>query len=76
MVRNPILDEIYAARDKLLADFNGDVHAYIQDARERALASGRPIASLKQRTNRSVEATEWRGLPMENQPSPSGDRSR
>ena len=30
MARNPILEEIYAARDKLLADYNGDVHAYVQ----------------------------------------------
>jgi len=49
MPRNPILDEIYAARDKLLADCQGDIHAYIEDARKRALASGHPIASPKQR---------------------------
>ena len=51
MARNPILDEIYAARDALLADYKGDVHAYVQDARRRALASGRPIAAPKHRSN-------------------------
>lgn len=50
MSRNPILEEIYAARDKLLADCHGDVHAYVEEARRRALASGRPIAAPKQRT--------------------------
>jgi hypothetical protein len=50
MTRNPILEEIYSARDKLLAEAGGDMHRYIQDARARALASGRPIAEPKQRT--------------------------
>lgn len=54
MPRNPILEEIYAARDKLLADCRGDVHAYVEEARQRDLASGRPIATPKQRPKRSV----------------------
>jgi hypothetical protein len=52
MAINPILEEIYAARDKLLADCKGDIHAYVQGARERALASGHPIAGPKQRPRR------------------------
>jgi hypothetical protein len=52
MPTNPILEEIYAARDQLLADCDGDVHAYVEEARKRALASGRPIATPKQRTKR------------------------
>ena len=58
MPRNPILEEIYAARDKLLADCHGDVHAYVEEARQRALASGRPIAMPKQRTKRSTGAAD------------------
>ena len=58
MPRNPILEEIYAARDKLLADCNGDVHAYVQEARQRALDSGRPIATPKQRTKRCTGAAD------------------
>ncbi len=50
MPRNPILEEIHAARDKLLADCHVDVHAYVEEAQRRALASGRPIATPKQRT--------------------------
>ncbi len=53
MALNPILEEIYAARAKILADCKGDVHAYVQGARERALASGRPIAAPKQRARRT-----------------------
>ena len=58
MPRNPILEEIYAARDKLLADCHGDVHAYVEEAWQRALASGRPIATPKQRTKRSTGAAD------------------
>jgi len=50
MTTNPILDEIHAIREKLLADHKGDVHAYIQAARKRALESGRRIVQPKQRT--------------------------
>ncbi len=58
MARNPILEEIYATRELLLAEYKGDIHAYIQDARERALASGRPIAAPKQRTKRCTGAAD------------------
>ena len=58
MADNPILEEIYAARDQILADHKGDVHAYVQDARQRALASGRPIATPKQRSRRCTGAAD------------------
>jgi hypothetical protein len=48
MTPNPILEEIYAAREELLAEHQGDVHAYVREARRRALASGRPLAAPKQ----------------------------
>ena len=71
MARNPILEEIYAARDKLLADCNGDVHAYVQDARQRALASGRPIATPKQRTTQCTQAADT-GVPRVEEHLPAG----
>jgi hypothetical protein len=49
MTSNPILDEIHATRQKLLAEHNGDLHAYVEAARKRALESGRPIVQPKQR---------------------------
>ena len=58
MARNPILEEIYAARDTLLANHKGDVHAYVQDARQRVLASGRPIAKPKRRIKRGAGVFE------------------
>ncbi len=50
MTRNPILDELHAARQKILADYGGDTAAYLRDAQKRLEASGRPIAPCKQRT--------------------------
>jgi len=71
MKRNLILEEIYAARDKLLADYNGDVHASVLAARERALASGRPIAHPNQRTIRSGRGAESDDTAATNCTSPT-----
>ena len=35
MNRNPILDELYAAREKLLADVGGDIHTFLEGVRQR-----------------------------------------
>ena len=53
MTSNPILDELHATREKLLAEADGDFHRYVMEARTRALASGHPLAEPTQRTNRS-----------------------
>jgi len=58
MASNPILDEIHATREKLLAEHAGDLHAYVEAARKRALESGRPIYQPKQRTKRCIEVTD------------------
>ncbi len=58
MARNEILDEIHAAREALLAEHGGDVHAYVEAARKRALESGRLIAAPKQRTKDCTEAAD------------------
>jgi hypothetical protein len=50
MARNKILDELHAARRKILEDYNGDTVAYLRDAQSRLEASGRPIWQGKQRT--------------------------
>jgi hypothetical protein len=41
MTRNPILEKLYAAREKLLADAGGNVHKYLEGVRKREAASGR-----------------------------------
>ena len=50
MTRNPILDELHAARRLILADYDGNTAAYLRDAQKRLEASGRPIAHCEQRT--------------------------
>lgn len=51
---NPILDELHAARQKLLAEAGGDIHRYVEEARKRALASGRVIAEPARRANKAA----------------------
>ena len=41
MTSNPILEELYAIREKLLADSGGDLQTYLAGVREREAASGR-----------------------------------
>ncbi len=54
MSRNPILDEIHAVREKLLAAFQGDLHAYIAAARRRTLESGRPVFEPRPESRKSA----------------------
>ncbi len=74
MTCNAILEELHAARQQLLADYNGDTAAYLRDAQARLEASGRPIAHRKQRTIRRINAAKPGKLAAENQSSPHGDR--
>jgi hypothetical protein len=74
MTRNAILDELHAARRKILSDYNGDTAAYLRDAQARLDASGRPIAHRKQRTIRCTGAAKASDLAVSNQSSPPGDR--
>ena len=50
MPTNPILQELYAARAEIIAQYDNDLGAYIESANERLLASGRPIADITPRT--------------------------
>ncbi len=59
--QNPVLDELHAARRKILADWNGDTLAYLSDAQSRLEKSGRPIWQGKQR---SKDSTESDGRPQ------------
>ncbi len=59
MPRNPILEELYAIREKLLADAGGDVHRYLAGVRERETRSGRllkPTLPTNKPMHRSGEA--------------------
>ena len=58
MMHNAILDELHAARRKILAQYGGDVADYLGDAQARLEASGRPIAQRKQRPIRRTASAE------------------
>ena len=73
MARNEILDELHAARRKILKDCNGDTAAYLRDAQSRLEASGRPIWRGKQRTIRSGAANSG-DSPVDNLSSPPAER--
>lgn len=45
MTTNPILDEIRAAREKLLADAEGDLARLVSGIRERQSRSGHQVVS-------------------------------
>ena len=47
---NKILDELRAARAKLLEDAGGELKRYISEEDERLKASGRPITKLSKKT--------------------------
>lgn len=74
MTSNPILDELHATRQKLLAEAGGDLHRYVEEAKKRALASGRTIAERTQRTIHGTGAAKSGDLQIENQSSPPSDR--
>jgi hypothetical protein len=61
MTTNPILEEIYTIRQQILAECRGDTAAYLRDANDRLLASGRPIAKVKQRRLRDAETATLSG---------------
>ncbi|QDU90121.1 hypothetical protein Pla175_35220 [Pirellulimonas nuda] len=62
MATNPILEEVYAAREQLLAAYGGDAHAYVQSAWERAVASGRAIVDASQRDQENLVAPKTGGF--------------
>jgi hypothetical protein len=73
VARNEILDEIYAARETLLAQHGGDVHAYVESARKRALASGRLLAGVSPTTT-NVENSNSVGSTAEVRAANSSNR--
>ena len=71
---NPILEELYAARAQIMAQYGNDLGAYLRDAAERTKTSGHPIAKIKQRTIRCSGAANSTELPVENHSSPPAER--
>lgn len=48
---NPILDELYAIRERLLADADGDLQKFLAGVRDREAASGRLLGPAGQRVS-------------------------
>ena len=71
---NPILEELYAARAQIMAQYGNDLGAYLRDAAERTKTSGHPIAKIKQRTIRCSGAAKSGESPVENLSSPPAER--
>ncbi len=47
MDSDPIVDEVHRFRAELLAKFNGDLHAYVEDVIRRQTESGRPTITFR-----------------------------
>jgi hypothetical protein len=58
MKSNPILEELYAARAEIMAEYKGNLGAYLRDAAKRSNALDHPVAKIKQRTIRCTEAAK------------------
>jgi hypothetical protein len=51
MSHNPILDELYAIRERLLADAGGDIQKFLAGVRAREAASGRLLREQEKRVS-------------------------
>jgi hypothetical protein len=74
MTHNLILEELYAAREKLLADAGGDAHKYLEGVRERERASGRLLSAEEQRTIKDLTSrgTSRSSSPLFKKPGVAG----
>lgn len=72
MTHNPILDELRAAREKLLADAGGDLDRLVAGMRERQAQSGRKIVAG--RVGKAREAQPCNGTAGEPDAAGRSDR--
>lgn len=73
MAKNPILDELRAIRERLLADAGGTLDALVDRLQAEEQTSDRPRFKPR-RTIRSTGAAKSGEATVENQSSPPGDR--
>ncbi|MFO0819742.1 MAG: hypothetical protein U1A77_17470 [Pirellulales bacterium] len=71
--KQPILDELHAVREKLLADAGGTLAGLVARLQAEQAASGRTILKTR-RTSQGAEAAKLADVPIESQLSPTGDR--
>ncbi len=73
MTKNPILDELHAVRERLLADAGGTLDALVDRLQVDEQKSSRPRFKPR-RTIRSTGAAKSAEMMVENQSSPPRDR--
>ena len=71
--KQPILDELHAVREQLLAESGGTLAGLVARLRAEQEASGRTILKSR-RTKRFTGAAKSGELAVEDQSSPPGDR--
>jgi hypothetical protein len=74
MSKNPILDELYAVRSQLQAEYGSDLSAYLHREFERLMREGHPVARIQQRTIRCTGAAKSGGFEVDTRSSPPRDR--
>ena len=75
MAKNPILNELHAVREQLLADAGGTLDALVDRLQAEEQQSNRPRFKPRQ-TNQRTGAAKSTASALESQPSPPGDRQR
>ena len=73
MTTNPILDELHAIREQLLADAGGTLDALVDRIQADEQRSNRPRFKSR-RTIRCTGAAKSGGIDVDNQSSPPRDR--
>ena len=73
MTKNPILDELHAVRERLLANAGGTLDALVDRLQAEEQESDRPRFKPR-RTNQCTGAAKSGESAVENQSSPPGDR--
>jgi hypothetical protein len=73
MAKNPILDELHAVREQLLADAGGTLDALVDRLQAEELTSDRPRFKPR-RTSRCTGAAKSSELAVDNPSSPPVDR--
>lgn len=73
MAKNPILNELYDIRARILADHGENLRDCLRSEFERLKTEGHPVAKIKQRTIRRTGAAKPADSPIAGRSSP-GDR--
>ncbi len=58
MLDDPIVNEVRKAREELLAAFNYDLRAYVEDVMKRQYKSGRKVVSFERKTGEMLVVKE------------------